>query len=99
MHVISEKALREFWQKHADAKEPLRSWLTAAKRAKWQNLAEVRQTFNSADVAGTCTIFNIKGNAYRLVSKIYYPTEVLLIRVVLTHADYDKGRWKNDCEC
>jgi mRNA interferase HigB len=58
--MISEKALRDFWQKHADAKEPLRSWLKATKRAKWQNMAEVRQTFNSADVTGIYTSSTLK---------------------------------------
>ena len=91
VHVISEKALREFWQKHADAKDPLRSWLTAAKRAKWRNLSEVRQTFNSADVAGIYTIFNIKGNAYRLITAIHYNRQKVYIRHVFTHAEYD--RW------
>ena len=91
MHVISEKPLREFWEMHADAKDPLKSWLTAKKRAKWQNLLEVRQTFNSADVAGVYTIFNIKGNAYRLVAASHYNRQKVYIRHVFTHADYD--RW------
>ncbi len=89
MHVISEKALREFWGKHADAKDPLKSWLTAAKRAKWQNLSEVRQTFDSADVAGVYTIFNIRGNTYRLVTAIHYNRQKVYIRHVFTHAEYD----------
>ncbi len=91
MHVISEKALREFWQRHAAAKGPLRSWLTAARRAKWQNMAEVRHTFNTTDVAGIYTIFNIKGNAYRLITAIHYNRQKVYIRNVFTHAEYD--RW------
>ena len=89
MHVISEKALREFWEIHADVKDPLKSWLTAAKRAKWQNLSEVRQTFDSADVAGVYTIFNIRGNTYRLVTAIHYNRQKVYIRHVFTHAEYD----------
>ena len=91
VHVISEKALREFWQQHADAKEPLKSWLTATRRAKWQNLTDVRQTFNSADVVGIYTIFNIKGNTYRLITAIHYNRQKVYIRHVFTHAEYD--RW------
>jgi mRNA interferase HigB len=99
MHVITFRKLREFWQRHPDAEEPLRRWYKIATKARWQNLADTRRDFPHADLAGVCTIFNIKGNDYRLISKIYYPSQVALIRFVLTHADYDKGSWKNDCEC
>ena len=91
MHVISEKALREAETRNCITKDPLKSWLTATKRAKWQNLSEVRQTFNTADVAGIYTIFNIKGNAYRLVAAIHYNRQKVYIRHVFTHAEYD--RW------
>lgn len=99
MHVITIRRLKEFWEAHADAEEPLRRWYKIAEKAHWQSLADTRQDFPHADLAGVCTIFNVKGNAYRLISKIYYPSKVLLVRFVLTHADYDKGRWKDDCEC
>ena len=68
-----------------------------AKRADWSSLADTRQDFPHADAVGTCTVFNIKGNHYRLVAKIYYDHRKLLIRQVLTHRDYDRGNWKNDC--
>lgn len=99
MRVITFRKLREFWQQHPDAEEPLRRWYKITTKAQWQNLADTRQDFPHADLAGVCTIFNIKGNAYRLISKIYYPSQTLLARFVLTHADYDKGSWKDDCEC
>lgn len=99
MHVISLRKLREFWELHSDAEEPLRRWYNISTKEGWQNLAEIRREFPHADLVGVCTIFNIKGNAYRLVSKIYYPHKTLLVRFVLTHADYDKGSWKYDCEC
>jgi len=99
MHIITLRRLREFWQLHPDAEEPLRRWYGLTKKTHWKSLAETRRDFPHADLAGVCTIFNIKGNAYRLITKIYYPNEVLLIRDVLTHADYDKGCWKDDCEC
>ena len=40
------------------------------------------------------TIFNISGNRFRLVAQIYYEDQVLLVRYVLTHAEYDKGDWR-----
>jgi mRNA interferase HigB len=99
MHIITLRRLREFWERHRDAEESLRRWHKIAEKADWGSLADARRDFPHADLAGVCTIFNIKGNTYRLISKIYYPSGVLLIRFVLTHDEYDKGRWKDDCEC
>jgi mRNA interferase HigB len=60
---------------------------------------EVRQTFPHADWYRECTIFNIGGNKYRLIAKIYYEDQTVLIRFVLTHAEYDQEKWKDDCNC
>jgi mRNA interferase HigB len=99
MRIISKKKLREFWEKHPNSEVSLRNWFQTAKNADWENLAEVRKDFPHADLAGVCTIFNIAGNNYRLITKIYYDTKTVLIRFVLTHAEYDKKPYKNDCEC
>lgn len=99
MHIISIKRLREFWEKHPDAETPLRNWYRITEKANWQNLAETRVDFPHADPYAECTIFNIAGNKYRLITKIYYQQQTVLIRFVLTHADYDREGWKNDCHC
>lgn len=99
MHVISFKRLREFWQRYPESEEPLRRWYKIVTKAQWQNFADTRQDFSHADLVGVCTVFNIKGNDYRLISKIYYPSQTMLVRFVLTHAEYDKEGWKNDCYC
>ena len=98
MHIITKKPLREFWEKHPDSKEPLLIWYRMVKKADWKNLADVRNDFSHADLAGVCTIFNIGGNKYRLITKIFYPNKKVLIRFVMTHAEYDKKGYKNDCE-
>ncbi|MBW4489562.1 MAG: type II toxin-antitoxin system HigB family toxin [Trichocoleus desertorum ATA4-8-CV12] len=56
----------------------------------------MRQTFASADQVGNLTVFNISGKNYRLITYIDYQTKKIFIRHILTHADYDKGHWKND---
>lgn len=99
MHIISKKALREFWERHADAKEPLEDWHTVAAHAKWQSIIDVRLIYPHADAAGDCTIFNIKGNNYRLVVKIKYAKRTIYVRFVLTHTEYSKGVYKDDCNC
>ena len=98
MHVISKKKLREFWEQYPAAKEPLLSWWQMTRKARWKNLAEARADFPHADPYQCCTIFNIGGNKYRLISKIYDGDQVVLVREVLTHKEYDQGTWKNDCE-
>ncbi len=94
MHVISRARLKEAAQAHADVESALDVWFRVAKLAKWQNLVEVRQTFPSADLVGDLTVFNIKGNSYRLIVKIEYQWQKIFIKHVLTHAEYDKGEWK-----
>lgn len=99
MHIITKKRLQEFWGKHSDSENALKTWYKITKKANWENLADVREDFSHADLAGVCTIFNIGGNKYRLITKIHYPNKKVLIRFVLTHAEYNKKVYKNDCEC
>jgi len=97
VRVISRKALLEFAAKHSDAAEPLDNWYRRTSKAVWHNLAEIRRDYPHADPVGQCTIFNISGNKYRLIVKIKYEYEIVYIRFVLTHREYDKGVWKHDC--
>lgn len=94
MHVISRKKLLEAAKKHGDLGEPLDVWYRITKRAEWKNLVDVRRVFPTADAVGKFTVFNIKGNAYRLITEINYPTRRIFLRHVLTHAEYSKGGWK-----
>jgi mRNA interferase HigB len=97
MNVISQRTLKAFWEKHDDAKEPLRSWYLTCRKARWQNLDEVQAVYPHADIYGACTIFNIGGNKYRLIVKINYARQTIFVKYVLTHAEYDRERWKNAC--
>jgi mRNA interferase HigB len=96
MHVISRKKLREFAERHADILTPLDDWYKIAKVAQWKNLTEVRQFYPSADLVGNFTVFNIKGNDYKLIVSIDYQKQIIYIKYVLTHAEYDKDKWKDD---
>jgi mRNA interferase HigB len=94
MHVISRKKLKEAAERHADIAKPLDAWFRIAKTATWTNLSDVRGTFSSVDSVGKWTVFNIKGNQYRLITEINYTGKRIYIRYVLTHAQYDRGGWK-----
>lgn len=94
MNVISFKRIRDFSALHNDAGSSLRAWYTVVKRAKWQSLAEVKRVYPSADLVERYTIFNISGNKYRLVARIVYRTQSVFIVAIMTHREYDLGRWK-----
>jgi mRNA interferase HigB len=97
VRVISRKALKEAARRHADLDAPLETWYRAAKKAQWKSLADVRKNYPYADAVGRCTVFNIKGNEYRLIVWINYRTGRIFIRHVLTHAAYTRENWKHDC--
>ena len=94
MHVISRRKLKEAAARHGDLEGPLDTWFRIARKAQWRNLAEVRKTFSSADAVGKWTVFNSKGNRYRLITEINYVFGRIYIRHVLSHAEYDRGGWK-----
>jgi mRNA interferase HigB len=94
MHVISRKRLKEATLRHPDVATALDAWFRIAKHAAWHDLAEVRKTFASADAVEKWTVFNIKGNKYRLVTEMNYRSQRVYIRHVLTHAEYDREKWK-----
>jgi mRNA interferase HigB len=96
MHIIALKRLREFWAVHPDAEGALRSWYQVVKQARWQRFIDVRARYRSADQVGKFTVFNIAGNTYRLITVIHFNTGRVYVRRVLTHAEYDRGTWKND---
>lgn len=79
---------------HGDLSAPLDAWYRIAKKAEWRSLEDVRRVLPSADGVGEYTVFNIKGNSFRLIAAMNYKTGRLFIRHVLTHAEYDKGGWK-----
>jgi len=94
LHVITRRKLLEAAEKHRDLGAPLDVWYRLTKKAEWKSLVEVRGVFPSADIVGEFTVFNIKGNAYRLITEINYRTGRVFLRRVLTHAEYDKGGWR-----
>jgi len=96
MHIITQKILKAAWESYPDAEISLRKWYTEIKNRQFQNFAELRQHFPAADQVGRLTVFNIKGNHYRLVVRIEYIYGKVFIRKFMTHADYDKEDWKND---
>jgi mRNA interferase HigB len=96
MHLISFRRLRADAAKFPDVSRQIQDWYDVVKTMDWQNLEEARETFRDAEAVGNFTVFNIKGNAYRLIVSIDYEGGTIYYKYFLTHADYDKDKWKND---
>jgi len=62
----------------------------------WSSWADVKAAFASASHVGSCVVFNIHGNKYRLIAVIHFNRGKLYVRHVLTHAEYDEGKWKDE---
>lgn len=91
MRIISRKALREFWERHPDARQALQAWYADVKRAVWKTPADIKGVYRNASiVANNRVVFNIKGNRYRLVGGINYEYGIVYIRFVGTHQEYDR---------
>ena len=74
---------------------PISDWYKIAKNAEWQNLMDVRKVYPHADYVDPYTVFNIKGNTYRLIVKIEYKWHMIFIKHLLTHEEYDRGGWRS----
>ena len=91
MHIISRKALREFWEHYPDARQALQAWYADAKRATWKTPTDIKNVYRNASIiAHNRVVFNIKGNRYRLVVAINYEHGIVYIRFVGTHQEYDR---------
>ena len=91
MRIIARRTLKEFWEAgHADAEQPLKAWLAEASRAEWNSMAEIKVRFQHASIIDAeRVVFNIGGNKYRLVVKVWFPGQTLWIKFLGTHRDYD----------
>ena len=94
MHVITRKRLNEFAKLYPDTKNALTQWYQRIKHNEFASFVELRKLFPSADQVGKLTVFNIGGNKVRLIAAIHYDRKKVYIRAILTHAEYDKGKWK-----
>jgi mRNA interferase HigB len=91
VRIIAKRTLREFWERHRDAEQPLRAWHSEVLREDWKSPIEVTARYGTASIVGDDrVVFNIKGNHYRLVVRINYPYRVVYVRFVGTHAAYDR---------
>ncbi len=91
MRVIAKKILREYWEIHPDCEQQLKSWFQEASKAAWKSPNELKMEYPTASILpNNRVVFNIKGNNYRLVVKVNYDYQMMWIRFIGTHHEYDK---------
>ena len=90
MRVISVSTLRNFWKQYPDAEQPLKAWYEEATNAVWTQPSDIKEQYRSASVLKNRRIvFNIKGNDYRLIVAIAYKLQIVYVKFVGTHKEYD----------
>ena len=99
MRIANAGILAKAVRRHPDAASALRAWRKTVEDAAWANITQLRFVYPSADgvtvrSGAIVTVFNIRGNRYRLLAFIVYPVQLVTIIGLLTHAEYDKGDWK-----
>ncbi|MCC6194915.1 MAG: type II toxin-antitoxin system HigB family toxin [Burkholderiales bacterium] len=91
MRIIAISTLRRFWQKHPTTEIPLKAWYAEARRARWDSPADLRADRRNVSIlANGRAVFNIKGNDYRLVVAIRYDKQIMFVRFIGAHAEYDR---------
>jgi mRNA interferase HigB len=93
MRVIAKKTLREFWAQkpYRDSQGPFEAWHDEAKAASWKTPQDIKNLYASASFVGSNrVVFNIGGNKYRLIVEVQYEAEIVWVKFVGTHAQYDK---------
>ena len=91
VRIIARKTLRDFWEAgHADAEQPLKAWFAEVEKANWATMADIKARYAHASIVDAeRVVFNIGGNKYRLVAKLWFPGRTVWVKFVGTHAEYD----------
>ncbi len=91
MRIVAKRTLREFWKGKADAEKDLKAWHSEAKAASWITPRDIKAVHNSASILkNQRAVFNICGNRYRRVVKINYEFQIVYVRFIGTHKEYDR---------
>jgi mRNA interferase HigB len=95
MKLISNRALRAFAEIHPLADAPLQGWRQVIEKNAFASWGDLRQSFGKTiDKVGDKTVFDIGGNKFRIISHVRYEKQIVYVKAVLTHKEYDTNEWK-----
>jgi mRNA interferase HigB len=92
--VITHSRIVAAQRNYPRAAAALDYWYRLMKRGRYANFASLKATFGSVDKVGPLMVFNIAGNSIRLIAAVHFSSGKVFVRHVLSHAEYDAGRWK-----
>lgn len=92
MRIISKTALTAFSAIHPAAHDPLQAWRKIVESRDFISFADIKTVFNTTDKVNAFYVFDIGGNKYRIIAAIHFNHQIMYIRHVFTHKEYDK--WK-----
>jgi mRNA interferase HigB len=93
MELIGRAKLTKEVARHGNAISPVKAWIKVVEEQQWNNIVEVRKSLSSADYVNGRTVFNIKGNSFRLIVVIEYDLKTVAYEAFLTHAEYDRYKF------
>ena len=97
MHLISARNFKVATSPYPDLADNIQIICKNIQDATWRHLLDLQQVYPSAEAVSNFTVINVKGNKYRLILSIDYEKQVVYFKYFLTHTEYDKEEWKNDC--
>lgn len=91
MQVVGLPKLETLKLRHAAARSAVDAWRLEVERAEWHGPQDIKDRYSTASfLADNRVVFNIKGKSFRLVVKVRYQNNLVLIEWAGTHAEYDK---------
>jgi mRNA interferase HigB len=90
VRIVSEKRIREFIEQEPRSVDAMRRWAGAIESASWRNPGDLKRTFAAASFVGDLTVFNVGGNKYRIAAFVHYARQIVYIKRIGTHEEYDK---------
>jgi mRNA interferase HigB len=95
VHIITKKRIIEARQKHLNCASALDGWYRVVEKNNFLSFSELKKTFRSVDKVGSLYVFDVGGNKLRLIASIHFNRQKLYIRHILTHKEYDEGKWRD----
>ncbi len=94
MRLVGLGMLADFKKSHSLARKPIDAWMIEVEKANWQNSHSIKERYRTADfLSENRVIFNIKGNSFRLVAKVSYSLQIVVVEWIGTHAEYDRKKF------